>query len=295
MLKRVDLVFVGVIQDQQFDWWPAFQGTMQFANPEEAKHWQVLRRRVRVETVLKGSEPRPALDIFEIFSVGAADGDWNLTDVGERHLFLVRRESRLYHVVRDWRRSVFRMGNGPHPRLPLDESHSFWERVALMEWWVPRNDADARMGTPNDPGRALSQWRILKLERGLKRHPSQSVRLTACRLLLGEGWNQDECWDALSDSEKAHLSDRGYRCCSEAEIVTARRKIKERGAHWWWRNYPDRELRRLITTASVQSVREEGCRLWKREYPDDHDNGCPPNRPLPATIVTEKGDVPLIY
>jgi len=43
-----------------------------------------------------------------------------------------------------------------------------------------------------------------------------------------------------------------------------------------------------------RKLRAAVCRLWQREYPDDHDNGCPADRPPPATIATEKGDIPLI-
>jgi hypothetical protein len=75
-----------------------------------------------------------------------------------------------------------------------------------MNWWMPRNDATARITYPyfdnNDPGRALSLWRVVKLERGLVRHCGPGVRVPACReLLLLGGWGQDECWEMLSDAD----------------------------------------------------------------------------------------------
>jgi hypothetical protein len=41
-------------------------------------------------------------------------------------------------------------------------------------------------------------------------------------------------------------------------------------------------------------MRAEFCKLYAREYPGDADNGCPADQPPPATIVTERGDVPLL-
>jgi hypothetical protein len=42
-----------------------------------------------------------------------------------------------------------------------------------------------------------------------------------------------------------------------------------------------------------RKMRHEFCRLYALEYPGDNDTGCPADLPPPATIVTEKGDVPL--
>ncbi len=135
-------------------------------------------------------------------------GDWNSTHDGDRAVFFVRLENGRYRMVRDWRRSIYPVTSGPHPRLPLDDSHPLWERIALMNWWILRNDADARISYPyfgrNDPGGALSRWRVVKLECGLLRHPSASVRVLACRELLDlGGWGQDECWEILSDKDRA--------------------------------------------------------------------------------------------
>lgn len=60
-----------------------------------------------------------------------------------------------------------------------------------MNWWIERADDAARVSDLHytDPGGVLSQWRQVKLLRGLLRHPSTMVRVPACRelLLLGAG------------------------------------------------------------------------------------------------------------
>jgi len=237
------------------------------------------------------------VDVYEIFWTGGATGNWNSTHDGDRDLFLVRVESNRYHVVRDWRRSVYPVTGGPHSRLPLDDSHPLWERIALMNFWIERSDNAAHIGHPffvyNDPGGALSRWRTIKLERGLARHPSSGVRLPACRALLElSGWGQDECWDTLSESDRAHLRDGGARCCWADDIAKGRRTLQEFGMSMWMD--ADRENRRMLTAVSNRQLRAEFCRLYAREYPGDLDTGCPANQPPPATIVTERGDVPLI-
>ncbi len=102
MLARASHVFVGVIQKQQFDSWPFFRLRIPGDDPATAKYWKILRREVRLEMVLRGSEIRKVVDVYEISWTGSASGDWNSTDNGERALFLVRVENGHYHVVRDW-------------------------------------------------------------------------------------------------------------------------------------------------------------------------------------------------
>jgi hypothetical protein len=199
MLDRASLVFIGVIRDQQIEPRYAFHW---IASPRQQsptdRYWRGLSRKVEVETVIRGTESRKMIDVYEIFWTGGATGDWNSTDEGERALFMVRIENGRYHVVRDWLRSVFPVTTGPHDRLPLDDSHPLWERVALMNFWIPNADPPARITYPQfryiDPGNALGLWRTLKLYRGLVRHPSAGVRVPACRALLElGGWRQDEC------------------------------------------------------------------------------------------------------
>ena len=50
---------------------------------------RVFRRRVRVETVLRGEESRPVIDIYEAFPTGVLSGDWNSTQDNRRYLFPV--------------------------------------------------------------------------------------------------------------------------------------------------------------------------------------------------------------
>jgi hypothetical protein len=97
----------------------------------------------------------------------------------------------------------------------------------------------------------------------------------------------------LSESDRSHLHDSGYICCSSANIAGERLAARELGASWWWTHYTDRDSRRLLTTVNVRELRAKICRLYEREYPGDKDTGCPADRPPPATIVTEHGDVPL--
>jgi hypothetical protein len=279
-----------------FDW-PLYRLNIPGEDQSNAKYWKILRREVRVETVLRGAEARKVVDVYEIFWTGGASGNWNSTQDGERALFLVRVENHRYHVVRDWRRSIYPVTTGPHSRLPFDASHPLWERIALMNWWIARSDDEVRVTHPyftySDPAQALSRWRTIKLERGLLRHPNSGVRVPACRALLNLGWGQDECWDTLSDSDREHLHDSGSKCCSADGIATRRLQFQKFGPSMWT-EFADREERRMLTTINNPRLRAEFCRLYSREYPGDQDNGCPADQPPPATIVTDRGDVPLI-
>jgi hypothetical protein len=298
MLARASHIFIGVIQKHKIESWPLFRLKVPGEDPASAKYWKILRREVRVETVLRGTEPRKVIDVYEISWTGGATGNWNSTQDGERDLFLVRVENGRYHLVRDWWRSIFPVTSGPHSRLPLDESSPLWERIALMNWWIERSDDATQITFPHfsylDPGGVISLWRTVKLERGLVRHPSPGVRVPACRELLLGGWGQDECWEMLSASDKAHLSDGGSLCCTAGEIAAARRRVQERNASWWWSNYTGREERRLLTAVNNRKLRAEICQLYEREYHGDKDTGCPADHPPPATIVTERGDIPPI-
>ncbi len=297
MLSRASVVVIGVIENHKLESWPFFRASLP-SDAGEAKYWKILRRRVRVETVLHGSENRKLIDVYEVFWTGGTSGDWNSTRDGERAVFPLRLEQGYYRVVGDWWRSIFTVTSGPHSRLPLDDARPLWERIALMNWWIQRRDTDMHISFPyfhrNDPAGVLTLWRTVKLERGLVRHPSAGVRVPACReLLMLGGWGQDECWELLSDEDKVHLDDSGYSCCSAGEIAAGRTKNEERGAAWWWRNYSDREERRLLTAMNNRQLRAEFCRLYNLAYPGDGDTGCPADLPPPATIVTEQGDVPL--
>ena len=292
MLRRATLVFIGVVQKQQIEFWPFLRLKIPGDDPTNDRYWKILRREVRVETVLRGTESRSVVNVYEIVWTGAASGNWNFTPIGQRNLFLVRLENSRYHVVRDWWHSIFRIPSGAHARLPLDDSHSLWERIALMNWRIERADQAASISFRyNDPGQALTFWRTVKLERGLLRHPSPLVRLAACRELLGlGGWRQDECREMLPDSEKAQP----LLFRTSKDSAEALRRLKERDAAWWWSHYGERENRRLLTAINDRAIRTDICRLYQHAYPGDLDTGCPADQPPPATIVTERGDVPLI-
>src|SRR5206468_2052324 len=142
---------------------PAFR--LDIPNDRKSDLWKALRRQVTVETVLRGAEPRKTIDVYEIYWVGGRNGDWNTARDGDRCLFFVRLENGRYHVVGDWFRSIYPVTSGRRGRLPLDDSHSLWERIALMNWWLEPEDEMVGMSY-HDPGGALSLWREVKLERG---------------------------------------------------------------------------------------------------------------------------------
>ncbi len=295
MLACASHVFIGIIQKHQFE--IAFQVIA--PAERDASKWKVLRREVLVETVLLGSESRKVVDVYEVFWTGGTSGDWNSTQDGERVLLPLRMDRGRYRVVRDWWRSIYPVTTGPHTRLPGPESLPLWERIALMNWWVERSDDRARIVYPyfhySDPAGALDFWRVVKLQRGLARHPGAAIRVAACRYLLDlRDWGQDECWDTLSEADKVHLHDSGHVCCSDDEIAAIRRRREASDALLWWSRYRLRDERRLLTTINNVRLRTEYCRLYKAEYPGDLDSGCPANKPPPATIVTARGDIPLL-
>lgn len=294
MLQRATHVFVGVIEKHDLEFSPFFR-----VPGDNSRYWRILRRTVRVEMVLRGSEQRNVIPIYEIFWTGGTSGDWNLTHNKERCLFLVRLENGRYHVVRDWWRSIFSITSGRHTRLPLDESRPFWERVALMMWWVQPGWAPAFGYFRNDPGDALTPWRTAKLLRGLFRHPDADLRLAACEGLLHFYYAQDECWEALAPEDRRLLNQ--YHNVIPPENAWRDNRRWELNAYSQWSELAPRtnlsgeqmsDLR-LLTTLNNQRLRREFCRKFQRRFPQDVDNGCPADRPPPATMVTENGDVAL--
>ncbi len=294
--QRPKLIVVGVIEQQDFE------PTTQFRARVDGKYgpdddWRILRRRIRVESVLFGSEPRQEIDVYEVFPTGPLVGNWNSTREGDRNLFPLREEDGYYRLLGDFWSSIFPVTTGPHDRLPLDDSRPLWERIALMNWWLPSNPTAQITYTEflySDPADALSLWRKVKLERGLLHHPSSQVRVPACLELLDLfGWGQDECWEMLSDSEREHIRDGGYTCCTAEEVYARRAGIEQTGAAYYWTGH-NRDERRIFTTINNRRIRTEICRLYNAEYPGDTDTGCPADRPPPATIVTAQGDIPLI-
>ncbi len=73
--------------------------------------------------------------------------------------------------MRDWWKSIFGVATGDHARLPGDVSRPFWERFALMDFWIRRDtNGPIVLDHRNDPGQTLGEWRRTKLLRGLLRH-----------------------------------------------------------------------------------------------------------------------------
>jgi len=286
MLQRSDHVFIGVIEQHEFEKWPFFR-----VPGQASSNWRILRRRIRVENVLRGVETRKQVDIYEIYGAGGASGDWNSTQDGERALFLVRVENGRYHVVRDWWRSIFQIHSGAHSRLPLDEARPFWERVALVMWWLQPgwSEGITNMGR-NDPGHVLGRWRAVKILRGFLQSPDDQLRRFACRALIDYETGQDECWTKLSPEDQAELK-------HEFEAGVQRKSLLEpHSAAELWDVYAkaDGDRLRLLTTESNIQFRAEFCHQFIRHLPNDRDNGCTAEKAFPATIVTNDGDVPLI-
>lgn len=284
MLARADHVFIGVIEKQEFENWL-------FLNVSGAKHgdWTILKRQVRIETLIRGLESRKSVAIYEFFPNGGLSGDWNSTQEGERDLFLVRVENGRYHLVRDFWRSIFPIYSGNHDGLPLDDTHPFWERVGLLSWWLTEGHSIGN-SVRRDPGNALGLWRTAKIARGLVGHPDREMRVLGCQELVFMGRWQDECLAALSEADKSIWSDGG--------VALAERFLQKGEAHamdeWRWAaEAHDIDMMRLLTTVN-RPIRREFCRLFTERFPNDRDNGCPADRPPSATIVTKDGDVPLI-
>jgi hypothetical protein len=159
MLARADHIFIGVIEKQEYENWLFLQ-----VPGAKRGDWTILKRQVRIETVLRGQEPRQSVTVYEYFPTGGLSGDWNFTQEGQRNLFLLRVENGRYHLFRDFWRSIFPINSGKHARLPLDDSHPFWERVGLLDWWLGEGHTFGRVGR-RDPAGALGWWRTAKIAR----------------------------------------------------------------------------------------------------------------------------------
>jgi hypothetical protein len=296
MLQRSSHVFIGVIEKHEYPNKLLFR-----VSGEDAERWRVIDMRVRVEMVLRGSEPRSVIDIYEAIPTGGANANSNSTHDGSRYLFPVRVEGGHYHVVRDVLRSIFPVYSGRHNRLPLDDSRPFWERFALLQWWVQPDRSGAfgdRVYT--DPALVFGEWRRAKVLRGLLRHPDADVRLAACEDLLNMRIAQDECWDTLAPMNRQKLT-KFYNVFPPEEVWNTNRAFETR-AHRGWDQIAGRaELSfeainklRLFTTINNPTLRREFCAKFQQQFPQDNENGCPADRPPPATIVTQDGDVPLV-
>ena len=295
MLERSTHVFVGVIQKEEL-----LGRLISRVTGQQEVPWRAARRRVQVEMVLRGDEPRKLIDIYEAVPMSGFNGDFNITQEGGRYLFLLRLEGGRYHVVRDFYRSIYPIYSGSHNRLPGDGSVPFWERFALLQWWV-QPDYSRGFGAiaHTDPGAAFSRWRLAKVLRGLFRHPDLQVRLAACEDLLHMSAAQDECWNALPLADRQKLNRFWNVVPAQTAWEQNRRFERDVDRMWKWAldsfgwssSYID-ELR-LFTTISNRELRQKFCRQFRERFPDDRDNGCPADQPPPASIVTQDGEVPL--
>ncbi|MEP7363348.1 MAG: hypothetical protein ABI972_08845 [Acidobacteriota bacterium] len=287
--NRSTHLFLGIIEDQVFPFYPLFR-----LPGDDSRSWRILRRRIKVEAVLKGFEPRPYIYLYEIFLTGGKSGDWNFTPSGERYLIPACVEDGVYHVSADFWRSIFPVQSGRHSRLPLDDSRPMSERIALLEYW-PGPDHDRsfppwnqRFSLPDFP------WRDVKLLRGLLRNPEAAIRTQACVALVRLQLAQDEC---LSQIPREALNEGIIQ--SPEEQIAANRRFEQRAQQDWQYNLdyprPNGELGmlRIFTTISNPTLRAHFCQEFTRHFPDDPDHGCPADHSPPATIVTEAGDVPL--
>jgi len=296
LIERSTHVFIGVIEKHEFPNRFLFR-----VSGKDGEKWRVVCMRLKVEMVLRGVEPRTTVDIYEAFPTGILSGDWNLTQDNRRYLFPVRLEDGRYRLTRDFRRSIFPVYSGRHDRLPLNDARPLWERFALLQWWV-QPDRSRAFGDVRytDPGRAFGQWREAKVLRGLLHHPDKEVRLAACEDLLHMGRGQDECWDSLDPSDRKRLN-KFWNVVAPEDSWKQNRSFESDASQWWNRTIglpgltfnPIDELR-LFTTINNPRLRRDFCAKFQKRFPQDSDNGCPPDRAPPATIVTQDGDIPLI-
>jgi hypothetical protein len=288
-------LFIGVIEKHEW------QSKVFFRVTGAGSDWRVISMRVRVENVLRGTEKRPVIDIYEAFPTGGVSGDWNLTQNGQRYLFPVVLENGRYRVTRDFRRSIYPVYSGRHDKLPLPESAPFWERFALLQWWVQPDRSPAFGETMyTDPGWALGGWRQAKILRGLLHHPDKDVRLSACEDLLHIRAAQDECWNQLAPDDRKKLN-RFWNAVSVEEVWNQNRNFEGRARKRWQSTInrarlsrEEKDELRVLTTINNRELRREFCTEFERHFPGDKETGCPADRVPPATIVTINGDVPLM-
>lgn len=151
-----------------------------------------------------------------------------------------------------------------------------------------------------DPGRSLGIWKESKILRGLLRHPERKVRVAACWQLALQTV-QDECVNTLTNAERNDLASAGFN----TSFFLAPRERNEAGQRSDFARLLleisspqhdrfDVDLLRTYTTINNKALRREFCQKFMPKFPNDTDNGCPADKPLPATIVTENGDVPLV-
>jgi hypothetical protein len=93
---------------------------------------------------------------------------------------------------------------------------------------------------------------------------------------------QDECWDSLAPTDRLKLNK--FWNAVPSQFSWNQNRAFETYAHRKW----DQAVR-----GAKLSLRREFCEKFELRFPQDNENGCPPDRPPPATIVTQDGDVPI--
>lgn len=287
-------VFTGAVQYQQYDSWPFFE-----IEGDTNRNWKILRRRVKVELVIRGEPMAHAVDLYEISWTGGMSGEWDWTEVGLRYLFFAKVENGRLRTVRDNGRKLFRIESGIHQRLPGSEGMPLLERLGLMSvrpmpGWSPSLVARGR------PPAGVSHWRWVRILRGFLRHPDLQLRAGACEVLLNQRWALDECWEQFDFVERAAFANKAdvYERLSERrwfleqaenEWLSAVRH-HEKGDRPWEQPF---DKLRLLTTINDPTLRRRFCKNFLALFPHEPDHGCPADRLPPASIVTDDGGVPL--
>ncbi len=289
LYTRSSHLFVGFAVGSVYPFFPFFS-----VPGEKPNEWRIVRHQLSIETVLIGAEKRPLVYVYEIVPAGGRSGDWNYIVKGQRYLFPVRVEDGVYHLSGDHWRSVSAIHSGRHDRLPLDGSQPIHERLSLLCFWIAP-DHSSSFPRAFSHLNSFSLWRTFKILRGFLRHPEERVRLRACMELVTVGLAQDECQPMLQPGAFKDES-----LTPENEILQNNRDFERRAQNEWRQRKrralsdPDsRDDLRIHTTIRDPALRTHFCGEFVRLFPADTDHGCPADRPPPATIVTEAGDIPL--
>ncbi len=279
-------VFTGVVQYQQYDSWPLFR-----VEGDERQLWKILRRRIRVELVIRGGRMADTVDLYEISWTGGLVGEWDWTEEGARYLFFAKVENGRLRVVLDQGRKIFRILSGRHSRLPGNERMPMLERLGLLSMrpspgWEP---AMAARGGRLPAG--ISQWRYVKILRGFLRHSDLRLRVAACEELLTQRLGLDECWEQFDFVERSAFSNNA----ETYERLSERRWFLEQAENEWISalqqpSEQSLDKLRLLTTINDPALRRSFCAKFLARFPKETEHGCPADQPPPASIVTDDGD-----
>ena len=146
----------------------------------------------------------------------------------------------------------------------------------------------------------FSRWRYVRILRGFLRHPEIRLRVAACEQLLDQRMALDECWEQFDFVERSAFSNnaetyerlserRWFLEQAENEWISALRQ-QEKGDRLWEIPY---DKLQLLTTINDPALRRLFCKKFLGRFPHETEHGCPADRPPPASIVTDDGDVSL--